>query len=585
MRLRALLFVTLLPALSTAQTDAERLHRLFAEYHENRLRNNPEQATQLGRNEYNHLWTDFSPAALERRRAENEKYLRDLDTFSPAKLDEQDRLSWQLLRYQIRQASDEQPLRVFLLPVSQMFGLHTSVLQTIDEMPTRAIKDYENIIARLNALPVYIDQRIANLQEAIRMGLTQPRIVVELTSKQVATQVQAPSGESPLLAAFHSFPASIVKPDQERLRSQAEAAYTRSFQPAWRKLLAFYTETYLPKARQSTAMSALPNGAHYYALSVRFHTTTQMTPAEIHALGQKEVKRIEAEMEKIASETGFHGSLNDFERKLQSSPEFLFHSREEMLVYCRNAAMIAEPELPRLFKKLPRMPFGVKAIPEDREASTASHYNGPATDGSRAGFVYINCYEPEKQVKYNKEALILHEGVPGHHLQIALQREIEGLPEFRKSGGFSAFSEGWGLYAESLGAELGLYRDPYSRFGRLSSERFRAARLVMDTGLHAMGWSRAQAIDYFHTHAAGMSVAEIDRYIAWPGQALAYKMGELKITDLRHLAEKQLGAKFDIREFHDVVLRNGALPLDLLEQQVKVYVASASADHSARSTK
>jgi uncharacterized protein (DUF885 family) len=573
MRHAALLLLALLPTLATAQTDAERLHKLFADYYENRLRNFPEQATQIGRNEYNHLWSDWSPAAIERRRAENEKYLRDLETFSSAKLDEQDRLSWQLLRYQIRQATDEQPLRVFLLPVSQMGGFHTSVLQAIDLMPTRTVKDYENIIARINAVPVLIDQSMANFQEAIRMGLTQPRIVVELTSKQVAAQIEPPPAESPLLAAFRRFPANIDKPDQERLRSQAEAAYTRSFQPAWRKLLAFYTGTYLPKARQSTAMSSLPNGANYYALSVRFHTTTQMTPAEIHELGKKEVKRIEAEMEKIAAETGFHGSLNDFERKLQSSPEFLFRSKEEMLVYCRNAAMIAEPELPRLFKRLPRMPFGVKAIPEDREASTASHYNGPATDGSRAGFVYINCYEPEKQVKYNKEALILHEGVPGHHLQIALQREIEGLPEFRKSSGFSAFSEGWGLYAESLGAELGLYRDPYSRFGRLSSERFRAARLVIDTGLHAMGWSRAQAIDYFHTHAAGMSVAEIDRYIAWPGQALAYKMGELKITELRRLAEQQLGTKFDVREFHDVVLRNGALPLEMLEQQVKAYLA------------
>ena len=295
----------------------------------------------------------------------------------------------------------------------------------------------------------------------------------------------------------------------------------------------------------------------------------------ISKFGEDKLRARASELEKVAAETGFHGTLNEFERKLESSPEFLFHGREEMLVYCRNAAMIAEPELPRLFKKLPRMPFGIRAIPEDREASTASHYNGPATDGSRAGFVYINCYQPEKQVKYNKEALILHEGVPGHHLQIALQREIEGLPEFRKSGGYSAFSEGWGLYAESLGSELGLYRDPYSRFGRLSSERFRAARLVIDTGLHAMGWSRAQAIDYFHTHAAGMSVAEIDRYIAWPGQALSYKMGELKITELRRLAEQKLGGRFDIREFHDVVLRNGALPLEMLEEQVMAYINAA----------
>ena len=567
-----LLYFAVIPAMGFAQTDAERLHKLFADYYENSLRETPEIATSLGRNEYNHLWTDWSPAAQQRRRTENEKYLRELETFSQAKLDEQDRLSLQLLRYQIRQGTDQEPLRVYLLPVSQMFGFHTSVFQTIELMPTRTVKDYQNIIARLSGLPVYVDQHIANFQEAIQRGLTQPRIVVELAIKQVDVQMQPPAAESPLLAAFRRIPANIAKPEQERLRAQAEIAYSQSFQPAWRKLLAYYTETYAPKARQSTAMGDLPNGAKYYAMSVRTYTTTQMTPQAIHELGQKEVKRIEAEMAKIAAETGFQGTLNEFELKIGNSPEFLFHGREEMLVYYRNAAMIAEPELPRLFKKLPRMPFGVRAIPEDREASTASHYNGPATDGSRAGFVYINCYQPEKQVKYNKEALILHEGVPGHHLQIALQSEMQGLPEFRKSSRSSAFSEGWGLYAESLGAELGLYRDPYSRFGRLSSERFRAARLVVDTGLHTMGWSRAQAIDYFKTHAPAESLAEIDRYIAWPGQALSYKIGELKITELRHLAEQKLGAKFDIREFHDVVLRNGALPLEMLEEQVRAYI-------------
>ena len=567
------LYLVLLPALMAAQTDADRLHKLFADYYENGLRDIPEMATSLGRNEYNHLWTDWSPAAQERRRAENAKYLRELDTFSPAKLDEQDRLSWQLLRYQIRQSDDQQPLRVYLLPVSQATGFHTSVFQTIELMPTRTVTDYENIIARIQALPVLIDQHIVNFQEAIRRGLMQPRIVVELASRQVNAQMRPTASESPLLAAFRRFPANIAQPDQQRLRSQSEAAYTQSFQPAWRKLLAFYTESYAPKARQSTAMSDLPNGGNYYRTSVRTHTTTQMTPQSIHELGQREVQRIESEMEKIAAETGFHGTLTEFERRLGSSPDFLFHGKEEMLVYCRNAAMIVEPELPRLFKKLPRMPFGVRAIPEDREASTASHYNGPAGDGSRAGFVSINCYQPEKQVKYDKEALILHEGVPGHHLQIGLQLEIEGLPDFRKSSRFTAFSEGWALYAESLGAELGLYRDPYTRFGRLSSERFRAARLVIDTGLHAMGWSRAQAIDYFHTHAAEPTVAEIDRYIAWPGQALAYKMGELKITDLRRLAEQKLGSKFDLREFHDVVLRNGALPLEVLEEQVRAYIS------------
>jgi uncharacterized protein (DUF885 family) len=572
MRNPTLLLFALLTPLAIAQPAPDRLHKLFADYYEFTLRTSPEAATSLGRNEYNHLWSDWSATARDRRRAALGKYLEDLDTFSQTELNEQDRLSWQLLRYQIRQLLDQDRLTPYLR-VRQMAGFHSAVFQTIEEMPTRTVKDYENIIARINSLPAYIDQNIALLEEGIRIGLTQPRIIVDLANKQIASQMQAPAEESILLAAFRRFPANLAKPEQDRLRSQAAAAYNQSFLPAWRKLQVFLTQTYAPKARPSTALSSLPEGSKYYALLVRVSTTTNLTPQEIHELGNKEVKRIEAEMEKIARETGFQGTLHEFERKLESSPDFLFHSKEEMLEYCRNAAMIVEPELPRLFKKLPRMPFGIRAIPEDREASTASHYTGPATDGSRAGFVSINCYQPEKQVKYNKEALTLHEGVPGHHLQIALQREMEGLPEFRKNYGVTAFSEGWGLYAESLGSELGLYRDSYSRFGRLSSERFRAARLVIDTGLHAMGWSRAQAIDYFHTHAAGMSVAEIDRYIAWPAQALSYKMGELKITELRRMAEQQLGARFDIREFHDVVLRNGSLPLELLEQQVREYIA------------
>jgi uncharacterized protein (DUF885 family) len=576
MRIPTVLLLVLLAPLACAQTDSERLHKLFAEYHEFSLRSRPEGATSLGRNEYNHLWTDWSATALQRRRAAQEKFLQDLETFSPAKLNEQDRLSWQLLRYQVRQFLDQEKLLTYLLRVSQgSGGFHTGVFQTISDMPVRSVKDYENIIARLNGTPVYVDQNIALLGEAIRLELTQPRILVELAAKQVAAQMRPQAGESDLLAAFRRFPTNIPKPDQDRLRAQAETAYNQSFVPAWRKLHDFFTREYAPKARESTAMTALPNGAQYYALLVQVNTTTRMTPQEIHALGHKEVKRIEGEMEAIARETGFDGTLNEFEQKLGTSPEFLFHDKEEMLVYCRNIAMLAEPGLPRLFKKLPRMPFGIRAIPEDREASTASHYTGPATDGSRAGFFSLNAYQPEKQVKYNKEALVLHEGVPGHHLQVALQREMEGLPEFRKNYRVTAFNEGWGLYAESLGPELGLYRDPYSRFGRLSSERFRAARLVVDTGLHALGWSRAQAIDYFKTHSRGSSLAEIDRYIANPAQALSYKIGELKITQLRHLAEQQLGGKFDIRDFHDVVLRNGSLPLELLEQQVQAYIAQS----------
>jgi uncharacterized protein (DUF885 family) len=309
---------------------------------------------------------------------------------------------------------------------------------------------------------------------------------------------------------------------------------------------------------------------------VRSMTTTSMTPEQIHKLGEQEVGRIETEMRTVMREAGFAGPIAEFERKLDASPEQHFHSKDEMLAYCRNVAKIVEPELPRLFKNLPRLIYGIRAIPEDREASEASNAQAGAPDGSRPGWFNLDAYQPEKQVRYTKEALVLHEAVPGHILQGAVQQQIEGLPQFRKARmplfSSSAYGEGWGLYAESLGPELGVYREPANRFGRLASERFRAVRFVVDTGLHAMGWSRQKALDYFQTHAPASSTAEIDRYIGWPGQALSYKMGELKITELRRSAEKQLGSRFDVRDFHDVILRNGALPLEMLAEQVAAYI-------------
>ncbi len=280
---------------------------------------------------------------------------------------------------------------------------------------------------------------------------------------------------------------------------------------------------------------------------------------------------MKARCSRIARADGFSGTLNEYEKQLRSDPRNRFASRDEMVTYCRNVAMIAEPELPKLFKQLPRMPFGIKPIPTDREAATASHYLAPAIDGTRAGFFMLNTYEPEKQVRYPTDALVLHEGVPGHHLQLALQRELQGLPEFRRVYSTTAYAEGWALYAESLGEQMGVYDTPMKRFGQLSSERFRAVRLVVDTGLHAFGWTRQQAVDFFAGHAPDETAAEVDRYISWPAQALGYKIGELKIKELRKAAEQRWGSRFDVREFHDVVLRNGPLPLDLLAAQVAAW--------------
>jgi uncharacterized protein (DUF885 family) len=320
----------------------------------------------------------------------------------------------------------------------------------------------------------------------------------------------------------------------------------------------------------------MPEGSHWYSKLVRHRTTTTLTPRQIHELGRRELARIEREMTGIARAAGHSGTLLDFQKKIMADPAQAFRSKEEMLVYCRNIAKLAEPELPRLFKRLPRMPFGIRPIPEDREAATASHYMAPALDGSRAGFFMLNTYEPQKQFKYDKAALVLHEGVPGHHFQLALQREIEGLPEFRKIYSNTAYAEGWALYSESLGDAMGIYDDPQKRFGKLASERFRAVRLVVDTGLHVLGWSREQAVRFFAEHAPDETLAEIDRYISWPAQALGYKIGELKISELRARAEKELGAKFDLRSFHDVILRNGPLPLELLEAEVTAWIASVA---------
>ncbi len=463
-----------------------------------------------------------------------------------------------MLRYHLQQILEGEDLQTYLLRVSQLYSLHSDVYRTVDSMPTRTVKDYENIIARLNAVPAYVDQNIALLDEAIRRGLVQPRVVVERVLQQIAAQVGQDADHSALLNAFRRFPSAIPESGRQRLLAEATAAYGERFLPAWKKLQNYMVRTYAPKARESVAMTALPNGRKSYEYMVRSMTTTSMTPEQIHTLGEKEVARIEGEMGAVMREAGFTGTITEFERKLDGSPEQHFHSKDEMLAYCRNVAKIVEPELPRLFKNLPRLLYGVRAIPEDREASEASNAQAGAPDGSRPGWFNLDAYQPEKQVKYTKEALVLHEAVPGHILQGSIQQQIEGLPQFRKARmplfSSSAYGEGWGLYAESLGAELGVYREPANRFGRLASERFRAVRFVVDTGLHAMGWSRQKALDYFQTHSPSSSISEIDRYIGWPGQALSYKMGELKISELRR----------------------SALPLEMLEEQVAAYIRTAS---------
>jgi uncharacterized protein (DUF885 family) len=554
---------------------SQALHQLFNDYWEWRLAQEPELATRVGRSEHNGRWSDLSRGARDRARGVRQEYLERAMFLSPGTLTPPDRLSAQLMEYELREQLEMEQLLGATAVVSQVDGFHNAVFRTVDAMPASRVEDYDNILARLRGLPSYVDQAIALMDEHLAAGLAQPATVVDLMLEQVRAQARTLPLESPLLAAFSRFPESVAGTTQRRLRASAVAAYQQQFVPSWTRLETYLLERYRPHARAQVGFSSLPNGQGGYARLARFFTTTKMTPDEIHELGLKEVDRIEKEMRTIAGEYGFNGSIPDFERELAKRPGATFESEAEMLAYAESVLASLKPVMPKLFARQPRAEVQVRPIPADRAASTPSSYTAGTADGSRPAFFNMNTYRPYEQAKYTIEALVLHETVPGHHLQIGLARELEGVPTFRTVFATTAYGEGWGLYAESLGRMLGtVYRDAPTRFGQLASERFRAVRLVVDTGLHARGWPRERARDYFRQNAPSQSLAEVDRYIARPGQALAYKIGQLKIQELRRRAEQALGARFDIRDFHDAILRNGALPLDLLEEQVNAYIAS-----------
>lgn len=585
MRRRVLLVACCLalPAFVVAQgperffgPSSQGLHQLFNDYWEWRLAQEPELATRMGRHEHGDRWTDWSKAARDRRRGARQEYLRQAMLLSPGTLTPEDRLSAFVLEYELATALETEVFADAVQRISQADGAHNAVFSTIDQMPSRTVAEYEQILARLDALPAYVDQTIAVAREQMAAGLIRPRVVVDLMLEQLSAQARYSATDTPLLAAFRRFPEAVPQSDRERLRARGEEAYGRAFVPSWRRLETFLRDTYRPRANADVSIGAAPEGRGAYAALIRLYTTTRTPAEQIHRRGLDEVARIERQMAVLATAEGFQGTAAEFERALGQRPGMRFANQEDMLVYARQVLARVQPELPKLFRRVPRMTVGVRAIPPDREAATASSYTAGTADGGRPAWFNMNTYQPQVQVRYRTEALVLHETVPGHHLQVGLARELEGVPAFRAAFQASAFSEGWALYAESLGPALGtVYRDPTTRFGQLASEQFRAVRLVVDTGLHAMGWSRDRARAYFTEHVPGQSPAEVDRYIARPGQALAYKLGELKLTELRRRSEQALGPGFDIRDFHDAVLRNGSLPLDLLEEQVDAYIAAA----------
>ncbi len=430
----------------------------------------------------------------------------------------------------------------------------------------------------MSKVDVLIDQQIKLAEAGRKADLMAPKVLMQRITSQLALQRVENGEDSPFYRVFQELPDSIPAEEQELLRSTALETIEKTVLPAYEKLDRYFNDKYLPASRESIGQSALPNGSAWYEHLARSFTTTRMTPDEIHRVGLNEAKRIRGEMQEIISEVEFDGSFSDFLVFLRTDPQFYFDNPDDLhqayLATCKRI----DPELVTLFGVLPRMPYGIKPIPDSiAPDTTTAYYSRPAADGSRAGIYWVNLYKPEVRPKYEIEVLSVHEAMPGHHLQIALQQELDDMPDFRRFSGFTAFVEGWGLYSERLGYDLGLYKDPYSRFGQLTYDMWRAVRLVVDTGIHYKGWTRQQAIDFFKDNAAKTEhdiVNEIDRYIAMPGQALAYKIGQQKIIALRERAERQLGEAFDIRAFHDELLGAGALPLDILEQRMDAWLAS-----------
>jgi uncharacterized protein (DUF885 family) len=552
------------------------------------MREYPEFATEVGYPGQDSRWTDDSPAGIEARK----KHLRDslaaLKKFDRAALPPAEQLNYDLYldllqtsEEGLQYGDDPMPFRTVVprnlwMPLDQMEGIPQHAASTLANMPHRTVADYETILERLSALPGVVDQQIALLQEGLKKGYTPPKITMRDVPRQILDLIPSDPLKSALLQPFNEFPADFPASAKPHLIEKAQKLYLSGVAPAFQRLHDYVVSAYIPACRESIAATALPNGAAAYAFHVRWQTTTNLTPQQIHEIGLSEVKRIRAEMDRLIVSTGFKGSFHDFTEFLRTDPRFYFDNKTDLVNAYKIIAKTIDPGLVPLFGKLPRNQYGVIPIPDFKAPSqTTAYYQPGAPSTGRPGYFFVNTYNLHARPKWEMEALTLHEAVPGHHLQISLAQELQNVPEFRKNVGYSAFVEGWALYSESLGPDLGLYKDPYSKFGQLTYEMWRAVRLVVDTGMHSMGWTRDQAIQYFKDNTGKTDqdiTVEVDRYIVWPGQALAYKLGQLKIRELRTEAQKRLGAKFDIRKFHDAVLENGALPLNVLERRIRRWI-------------
>ena len=566
----------LLPQHSFAETMDERFTALVGEIWEYDVRENPLFATSTGDHRFNDRLPTVSVADSERRNQSRKKFLAQLKSLDRQQLSTTEQINFDILLRQLNDDLTEFDFQRHLLPITQRGGFHIDFPELPKDVPLKTTADYENYTARLRAFGEYTDGHIELMRAGIAAGQTLPAVVLEGWEKAIDAQIVERPTQSLLYAPCKEFPSTIPEREHRRLQREISEAITESVVPGYQRFREFMAKEYVPEARGSLGASALPRGRDFYRHRVRRFTTLDITPEEIHKIGLAEVERIRGEMDAIIRRVEFDGDFAAFTKFLREDPQFYAETEEELLQAVAYTLKKMDGELPTLFGRLPRTPYGLRRVPDYiAPQTTAAYYQRPSGDGTRAGFYYMNVYNLKSRPLYTVAALSLHEAVPGHHLQLALQQEIESLPNFRKFSGFTAFVEGWALYAERLGLEAGFYEDPYSDFGRLTMEIWRACRLVVDTGIHYFGWSREQAIAYMTDNSALSEHnirSEVDRYISWPGQALAYKMGELKIRELRKMAEERLGEQFDLRAFHDMLLGSGAVPLDVLEANVQAWV-------------
>jgi uncharacterized protein (DUF885 family) len=554
----------------------DELYALFDEAWDYQMREFPTYATAVGIHDYDDRLPSLALEDIERRNQYWREVLGRLEAMDRESLSAEARINYDMFERRVEDRVVEFDFNDHLIPITAESGFHTGFARLPERVPLATTIDYENYIARLEAFGVYADQHMTLMREGIANGFVLPRVTLEGYDSTIRPHVVDEATESVFWKPFEKFPNTVPAADHDRLRELGLEAIRDTVIPAYRSFLDFMVEEYIPACRSTLGASELPNGGDYYAYLVRHHTTLDITPAEVHEIGLTEVARIRGEMTAIIDELGFEGDFAEFLEFLRTDSQFFVETPEELLKEASYIAKKMDGQLPRFFKTLPRLPYGVEPVPAHIAPKyTAGRYVGAPLGSTKPGYYWVNTYALESRPLWALPALTLHEAVPGHHLQNALRQELEDLPNFRRFSGVNAYGEGWGLYSEWLGIEAGIYEDLYQHFGRLTYEMWRACRLVVDTGLHAMGWSRQQAMDFMATNTA-LSLHEIttetDRYISWPGQALAYKMGQIKIMELRRRAEEQLGETFDVREFHDVILLNGPVPLTVLEDQIDDYI-------------